>query len=369
MLLLRIVLFGVGALLVLAAVRSAVRTFVLPRGVQDVMTRVTFRVMRILFNLRVQRLSSYAAIDSTMALYAPISVLTLITLWLALIQLAYTLMFLALEDYTLFEAFRMSGSSLLTLGFASVEDLPGVVLAFSEATLGLLMVALLITYLPTMYGAFQRRETMVTMLAIRAGSPPSAIELIRRFNRLERLDALHDLWDSWETWFAEVEESHTSLAALVFFRSPQPDHSWITAAGTVLDGAALMNAAIDVPHDVQADLTIRAGYLCLRRITAYFSIPYPEEPTADTPISISRAEFDAACTQLATDGVPLKPDREQAWRDFAGWRVNYDVPLLALAALTLAPIAPWSSDRAPRDLVLPLIHGPIKVGVARDPQA
>jgi hypothetical protein len=208
------------------------------------------------------------------------------------------------------------------------------------------MVALLIAYLPTMYNAFQQRELAVTMLEVRAGSPPSAVEMIIRFHRLHSLENLHGLWESWETWFAQIEESHTSLAALVFFRSPQPDHSWVTASGAVLDAASLMRSTVDVPADTQADLCIRAGYLALRRIADFFGVAYNSAARfPDDPISITRVEFDAACSQLAAAGVPLTPDRDQAWQDFAGWRVNYDRVLLALAGLTMAPYAPWSSDR------------------------
>jgi hypothetical protein len=235
----------------------------------------------------------------------------------------------------------------LTLGFTKGSSLVHTVLAFSEATIGLIMVALLIAYLPTMYNAFQQRELAVTMLEVRAGSPPSAVEMITRFQRLHSLDGMHNLWETWETWFAQIEESHTSLAALVFFRSPQPDHSWVTASGAVLDAAALMRSTVDAPADTQADLCIRAGYLALRRIADFFDVTYNANARfPDDPISITRAEFDAACDQLAAAGVPLKPDRDRAWQDFAGWRVNYDRVLLALASLTMAPYAPWSSDRS-----------------------
>ena len=205
-----------------------------------------------------------------------------------------------------------------------------------------------------MYSAFQKRETAVTLLEVRAGAPPSAIELFQRFHRLGRMEKLSELWISWEIWFAELEESHTSLGALVFFRSPQPHRSWVTAAGAILDAASLASSALDVPRDAQADLCIRAGFLALRYICDFFRIPYDPNPKPGDPISITREEFDAACKQLADAGIPLKPDRDQAWRDYAGWRVNYDIPLRALAGLTMAPEAPWSSDRAMKLNELPL---------------
>ncbi len=152
---------------------------------------------------------------------------------------------------------------------------------------------------------------------------------------------------TWEAWFADIEESHTSLAAVAFLRSPRPDRSWITAAGVVLDAAALFASTLDVPRDTRTDLCIRAGYVGLRHIADFFRIPYNPAPTfPETPISISRAEFDAACDYLAAQGVPLRADRDAAWQGFGGWRVNYDTVLLGLAALLMAPEAMWSSDRS-----------------------
>lgn len=122
-----------------------------------------------------------------------------------------------------------------------------------------------------------------------------------------------------------------------------------------MDAAALITAVVDVPREAQRELCIRAGYLCLRKVAAYFKVEIDSKPTFPaTPISITRAEFDAVCDQLAATGVPLKPDRDKAWLDFAGWRVNYDRALILLCALTMAPSAPWSSDRSPQYQFRPL---------------
>lgn len=337
--------FLLGLALVVATMRSAIRTFVLPRSANDGLTYVVFVTIWQLFRVRMLPVRTFADREKIAAWYAPVGLLALPPTWLALVLVGYAGMYWALGMPTWYDAFRLSGSSLLTLGFAGEDDLPKTILMFTEAAVGLILVALLIAYLPTMYSAFSRRETAVTLLEVRAGSPPSAIELIARYHRLKRFDELHTLWEQWEVWFAEIEETHTSLAALVFFRSPQPDHSWVTASGAVLDAAALATSALDIPHDVQADLCMRAGYLALRRIADFFNIKYNPKPNATDPISISRDEFDQACDQLAQRGVPLKPDRDQAWRDFSGWRINYDTVLLHLAGLVGAPEAMWSSDR------------------------
>jgi len=343
---LRVLAFPAGVALVVATLGSAIRTVILPRGVPAHLTRTVFISLRWVFELRTGRLASYERRDRILAYFGPFGMLALLATWLVLVFWGFALMFWGLNGGSLYDAMVLSGSSLLTLGFATHEGLTNVFLTLSEAALGLVLLALLITYLPTVYAAFSRREQAVTALEVRAGSPPSGVEMIARYWILENITRLAMVWERWEEWFADIEETHTSFSALVFFRSPQPDHSWITAAGAVLDGAALTTSTLDLPREVQADICIRAGYLALRRIAEFFRIPYDPNPAPDDPISVTRGEFDEAYDRLAEVGVPLRADRDQAWRDFAGWRVNYDRVLVALATLTDAPSAPWSSDRA-----------------------
>lgn len=341
-----IVVFVAGLSLVVFILFSAIRTFVLPRSARDPLTTLIFATTRRLFRLINGRALTYEQRDRTMALYAPVTVLLMPVVWLALVGFGYALMYRALGVSSFIAAIQVSGSSLLTLGFDQVFGIPTVFLEFSEAMVGLVLIALLIAYLPTMYSAFSQREAMVALLEVRAGSPPFCVEMFLRFHRLHSLEQLHDIWLDWERWFISVEETHTSLAPLSFFRSPQHDRSWVTAAGAVLDAAAMAASTLDIPRDTQADLCIRAGYIALRRICDFFELPYNANPRPDDPISVMRQEFDDAYDELAANGLPLKSDRDQAWRDFAGWRVNYDVPLLSLARLMMAPYAPWSSDRS-----------------------
>jgi len=249
MLLLKLITFTLGGLLVAGTLFSAIETFILPRSVQDMLTRGVFAFVRLIFAFPLRLARTYKARDRIMAFYAPVSLLTLLPVWYLLISLGFSLMYLASGTMDWRTDLRLSGSSLLTLGFNAPENSLQTLLVFSEATIGLILVALLIAYLPTMYSAFSRRETAVTLLEVRAGNPPSAVEMLMRFQRIHGLDRLSEHWQTWENWFAEQD-------------------------------------------------------------------------------------------------IPLKANREQAWRDFAGWRVNYDQVLLALARLTMAPPAPWSSDRA-----------------------
>ena len=291
-----------GVAITFAVLDSALRTFVLPRGSRTTLTRAVFVAVRGVFGLvvRSERLELRVPRDRAMALYAPVGLLALVFVWMTMVMIAYMLMFRALSVDTWEEAFRLSGSSFFTLGFVSPpNNTLSYALAFTEAGAGLGLLALLIAYLPTIYNA-------------------------------------------------ELEETHTSLAVLSFFRSPQPDRSWVTAAGAVLDGASLYNSVMAVPFSPNAGACVRGGFGALRAIATYYDIPFDPDPAPTDPISIAREEFDEACRLFEDAHLPMRDDRDQAWRDFQGWRVNYDSVLLALAGLTMAPYAPWSSDRSMR---------------------
>ncbi len=341
----RVLLALLGLGLVAAVLGSALRTVVLPRGVPAKLGRAVFNTMRSVYELRMRRADSYADRDAIMASYGPVSLLVLLQVWLVACWFGFAAVYLAL-GFSLERALRESGSSLLTLGFDRPEGFASALLAFVEATVGLVLLALLITYLPSLYSAFSRREAHVTKLEVRAGSPPSGTELLSRVYTLGRGDLLNKLWLDWEDFFVDIEETHTSFPALAFFRSPQPDHHWVTASGAVLDAASLQASVVAGERDLDAELALRAGFLALARICEFFALSYPLDPAPDDPISVRREEFDEALVRLDEAGVPLIQDRDQAWRDFAGWRVNYDAVLLNLATLTMAPYAPWSSDRS-----------------------
>ncbi len=338
-----------GIAIVAFALGSAIRTVVLPRAAPDPISRTIFRAnYRVVAGIA-RRRRSFAARDRIMALLAPVDLLQLPMAWIAVVGTGYMAIFWALGVDRWRGAFTVSGSSLLTLGFAPVEGIPQTLAAFTEAVIGLGVVALLITYLPTMYAAFRKREAGVALLEVRAGAPPSGVELLERYQRISWTERVPDVFAEWEEWFIDIEESHTSLPSLVFFRSPQPDRSWVTAAGAVLDAASLAASSIDWPRNPQAEVLIRAGYVSLRRIADTFGIPYDPDPAPDDPISVARDEYDDAHQQFADAGLPLRPDREQARRDSAGWQVNYDRALVGLAGLVLAPPAQWSSDRSLTD--------------------
>ena len=342
--------FFVGAWLSLWTINQALRSFVLPRSDRAYLTIMTFRTVYTVMALRFKHNTAFERKDRILAMLSPISMIVLPVIWLSLITFGYTLMYWTLSyDLTLREAFVLSGSSLMTLGFAFEDNLFIIILAFTQAALSMMLIALLIGYLPTMYSAFSEREVMVTKLETYAGSPPTPSEMIRRLDFTGTLydpEAMREFWVTWQDWFVSIEENHTTLAPMNFFRSPKPDRHWVTAAGAVLDTASIIASSVNIEQANSAGIAIRSGYLALRSIADYFLLQYDPDPNPEDPITIRRHEFDEVMDKLVAQGIPLHPSRDECWRHFQGWRVNYDEVLVRLAQITTAPYAPWSSDRA-----------------------
>lgn len=323
------------------------RTLLLPRGSVSRFSQVVLRATRTVFELFARRGATYEHRDRVMATYAPVALLTLLVAWLVAIAGGFAAVLWAVEPEGAARALEMSGSSLLTLGFTKPDRGIAVLVSFAEAGVGLILVALLIAYLPTIYSTFSRREAMVTQYAVRAATPPTGWDLLRRAHLSGFLFDLDPYFAEWERWFVELQETHTSLGVVGFLRSPDGARSWVTTAGAVLDGASLRMSVLDAPRSAQTGVCIRAGYLALDAIAAVYDLSSPQAVAPGDPITIDRSEFDAVVAELRDAGVPLVPDLDAAWRDFAGWRVNYDAVLLRLASLFMAPYAPWSSDRSP----------------------
>jgi hypothetical protein len=337
-----------GIALVLATIRSAVRTVVVPRGEQATLTRLVFLATHTLFDLLARHKRTAEGRDASLAHFAPAALLALAASWSLLTIVGLAPVYWALGEASLLDGLAVSGSSFTTLGFVAPASEIERVAAVIEALIGLGLIALLISFLPTIYSLFSRREAEVVKLDVRAGSPPTALTFLRRFHQIGWLDELDRQWEVFEQWFSELEESHTSYPSLVYYRSQRPDSSWITCAGAVLDTAGLAVSALDLPPSPQATVTVRSGFLALRAIASYFAIPFDPDPAPNDPISVYRGEFELLLDELAAAGLPVKADRNAAWRDFAGWRVNYDAPLLGLCALVEAPSTPWSADRVER---------------------
>ena len=338
---LRIVTGLGGLMLVITTLSAAIRSFILPRNEVVRLNIWVFRSIRLFFDLAARLANSYEQRDRIMAHYAPVALVALPVVWEALVGLGYTSMFWALGEGSWRRCYELSSSSLLTLGTTSTHHLHIAALGYSEATLGLLLLTLLLSYLPTIYQAFSRREATVALLEMRAGTPPTAACLLGWLNHDGSVQNDDQQWAEWERWFVEIEESHTSLPILSFFRSPQPGRSWVLSCGLILDTAALLFSAVDGPQPRQARMTFKAGCLALNRVYRFFDDKAGAEatgllPTENLPTP-GRVDFDRACEALTEGGLTLQADLDAAWLQYQELRGRYVTALEFMARLTMAP--------------------------------
>ncbi len=330
-----------GVMLVITTLSAAIRSFILPRNEVVRLNIWVFRGIRLFFDFAARLANSYEQRDRIMAHYAPVALVALPVVWEALVSLGYTCMFWALGEGSWRKCYELSSSSLLTLGTANSHKLHIVALSYSEATLGLLLLTLLLSYLPTIYQAFSRREATVALLELRAGTPPTAACLLGWLNHDGSVQNDDQQWAEWERWFVEIEESHTSLPILSFFRSPQPGRSWVSSGGLILDTAALLFAAVNGPQPRQAQLTFKAGCLALNRVYRFFNdkagTDAPTLQPGEENSPPGRADFDRACETLADSGLPLCSDLDAAWLRYNELRSRYATALDFMARLTMAP--------------------------------
>ena len=256
-----------------------------------------------------------------------------------------TTLLLAPTGHSIYDNFREAGASLLTLGFVTTNSLWATVVDFIAGFTGLIIVALQIAYLPTLYTAYNRRETEVTLLNVRAGNPAWGPEVLRRSRIGSVMDELPILYQAWERWAAELAESHVSYPTLLRFRSPGSGASWITSLLAVMDAAAMHLALSPSAAPMQARLVLQAGYGALRQIGRALRFSVNEDPRPDSEISVTYDDFKKAVDLLVKADFPIERTTEDAYRHFVGWRVNYEDVVFKLAFEIDAIPAPWAGPR------------------------
>jgi len=339
----RCVLGVVGVALAVLVLDAAIRTFLLPRVARVPLSTLIARTIGRIFSIATPASQSYARRDRILAMYPPTLLLGYQASWLALTFIAFACLFESAGSPSIARSFELSGSSLFTLGTTAAGGGAQLVLCYVEAGIGLTLLALLIAFIPTLYAAFQRREMSVSRLNVRAGVPATPWGILEIAHSVDAYELLDEVWREWEAWFIEVGETHTTLTILNFYRTPIRGQTWIGSATAVLDAAALYNAAIDLPASPTAGLCIRSGWLTLRALADYFKIDYPHEPNRMHHISITREEFEVVLEHLVQSGVPVLADHDAAWRDFVGWRVNYDAIIEDLHVRFTCPRLDWRS--------------------------
>ncbi len=341
----------IGASIVLATAWSVLGTLVVPRRIRSRIPRMVFIVNRSVFRFFADRSSSYERRDRILAVQAPVQLVAQVVAWLALYQLGFGLLTWSVDGGGLGIAMEQAGSALCTLGYLVPRTSAGAALDPLAALAGLGTVALQIGYLPTLYAAFNRREALITMLDSRAGVPSWGPELLARTHYglgsgVSAVGELPGLFEAWEQWSADVSESHTTYVPLIWFRSPRPLSSWVTAQLAILDAAALYLALLPDAQDlIQARLCLRGGFTCLGNIARAIGIPIALDADPSDGISLSYDDFVEAIERLRSVDYPIARPIEDAWADFLGWRVNYEAAAYALALATDAPPALWSGPR------------------------
>jgi hypothetical protein len=208
------------------------------------------------------------------------------------------------------------------------------------------IVALQIAYLPALYQAFNRRESLVAMLESRAGVPAWGPELLARHQLVGIIDSLPEFYSAWEQWSAELAESHTTYPVMLLFRSPDAWFSWLVGLLAVLDGAAMHLALAPRSASSQSRLCLRMGFTALNRIAKVLRWEVDPDPNPEGPIILTFDEFEEAVAMLVHVGFPMERTAEEAWPDFRGWRVNYEKVAYRLCDHLTAPPAPWSGRRS-----------------------
>ena len=361
----RSVAAAVGLVLVIAAWVSVIGTLIVPRLVGGWLTRWTHPAVLGTFRLATSRLADYKRRDRLLAGEAASILIAQLIGWLAISFVGYALLLWPFVSGGVTSAFAAAGSSLFTLGFVVPPGgAPEVIVCIAAAT-GLVIVALQIAYLPTLYAAFNRRETEVALLNARAGVPSWGPELLARTHYalgsgVSTLDTLPDLYARWERWAAEVAESHSTYLPLARFRSPKPLSSWVTALLAMLDSAALFLALSPQSAPVvPARLFLRGGFLCLNQVAEAVGTHPVDERDSAGRINLTYQEFLDAVERMREVDFPIERDPADAWPDFVGWRVNYEQAAYSLAADLDAVPALWSGPRRTRDAPIPPIRPPL----------
>lgn len=344
------VAFVVGCVLLVNTWMSVIGTLIVPRPLRSRLSNFATTITSKAFILITKPVASYPARDRILAWLSPLALFIRLFIWVVLFDVAYSLMLVPFVGGNVATSFDEAGSAIFTLGYAVPGFLGNTILVYAAAFTGLVVIALQIGYLPTLYSAFNRRESEVTMLVSRSGSPSWGPELLARTRfGLATVDGtieLGQLYQQWERWAAEVAESHTTYLTLCWFRSPSMYSNWLTSLLCVMDAAALqLSLSPTTAPSLRARLFLRMGFTCVNKIGRAIGIPVKDDVDPDEQISLTFEEFKKAVEMLRSIGYPVEGSAEQAWPHFRGWRVNYERVAYALAYRIDAPPALWSGPR------------------------
>jgi hypothetical protein len=352
-----------GCLFLAAVLLDAFQTIILPRRPVG-----RFRLTRVFFLVTWGPWRSLTGIwpnvrkrEQLYSIYGPFSLLLLFVVWALLLIAAYGLIYFGLHTpfndpthpVTLWQRFRSclyaSGTTLFTLGLGDVLPATHVarLLLVLEAGTGLGFVALVIGYVPVLYNAFSAREVPVAMLDARAGSPPTAGELLLRHNFKGGHEALTVLLAEWERWSAEMLETHISYPILCYYRSQHDNQSWLSAITAILDTCALVITTLEGPSTRQAQLTFAIARHTLVDLGHVFHLEAREQELRDAPSDrLPNEEFARLCDMLGVAGFSLCKDIDNHER-LTAIRSLYEPHASSLAEYLHLSLPRWAPP--PRD--------------------
>ncbi len=339
---------ALGVIIYLAVSVSVIQTLLIARSRIPALVRIVDAVTSFPFRLIRRYLRPFERRDRILTFEGPIALAIQLGVWVVLYLVAFSLLLLPAVPSG-FNLIREAGSSIFTLGFASSPGVWATLVDFLAAATGLIVITLQIAYLPTLYAAFNRRETEVTLLSARAGIPPWGPELLARAHLNDGLSDLPQLYLQWERWAADVTETHTSYPVLVRLRSADGYASWLISLLAICDSAALLDSVAPSLTPFEARLALRMGYLCLRALAEQRYISFPADPKPTEPLVLTREEFELGYQRLAQVQFPIDRDADTAWAHFQGWRINYEAAAYGLARSLDAVPTLWAGSRLSGD--------------------
>jgi hypothetical protein len=349
-------IFTAGVLLILGVIWDAFESIILPRRVtrRFRITRLFYKTSWSLWKFAACLVSSRKARESLLGFFGPISLLILVGIWALGLILGFGLLQYGAGSAVSMAGMHpngytdlyLSGTTFFTLGLGDVVPRSGLAraLVVSEAGLGFGFLAAIIGYLPFIYGSFSKREVNISLLDSRAGTPPTAGELLRRHSYPHGQDSLRELLKDWELWCAELMESHLSYPVLAFFRSQHDNQSWIGSLTSILDTCALLKVGVEGTCEKQAELTFAIARHAVVDLSQVFKTPPRPLPSNRLPDEDLRRIRDT----LAREGLNLR-EGEEADRELTALRKMYEPYLYALATYLLQPLPPWIPLKVGKD--------------------
>ncbi len=337
-----------GFVLLLVVLWDAFETIVLPRRVTRRLrlARLFYRSTWIPWSAVARRMRPGNRREAFLSFYGPLSLILLISVWALGLVVGFAILQWALRSAmnapegppTLLTYLYMSGTSLFTLGLGDVIPQSGLARAITvaEAGTGFGFLAMVIGYLPVLYQSFSKREVTITLLDARAGSPPTAAELLRRDGEGQTLEELAHFLRDWERWTAELLESHLSFPVLAYYRSQHNNQSWLAALTTILDASALMIVGIAGAPARQAQLT----FAMARHAVADLALTFRRRPRRPAQDRLSSDDLSRVRQTLVAAGVRLR-EGNAAEQRLAELRDMYEPYLNALAEYLCIDLPPW----------------------------